>query len=169
MVILRCAPPPSTVTVQQWIVADYAQLRLMRVSIRTVIDTQSLRPGEDLDDLAERMTLVATELATNALRHGQSPAIVQLGRSSSAFLLDVADNLPSVAPRIIEKEPLGGGGRGLRITQELARDSGWYVANDCKHVWARFEIPRRIRRFQAPRILVPNFTSFRRLVRRRIR
>jgi anti-sigma regulatory factor (Ser/Thr protein kinase) len=155
--------------VQRWILTDYAQLGLMRASLRQATETQALLPGAELDDLAERLAMVATELATNALRHGQSQAVVGLNRSATAFMVDVADDLPAVPPQVLEGDRLGTGGRGLRITQQLARDTGWYVAGGRKHVWARFPIPRRIRRLQAPPISVPGFRSFLRGLRRRIR
>lgn len=169
MASLQFASPPSATAIRQWVVADYTHLRLMRGSLRQAIDTQSLRPGTELDDIAERIAIVATELATNAVHHGRSSAVVQLSRSTTVFVVDVADELPSVPPQILEGQTLGAGGRGLRITQELARDTGWYVADGSKHVWARFDIPRRIRRFQAPRISVFDLTSFLRFLRRRVR
>jgi len=147
-------------------VADYGQLRLLRAQLRQAVDAQSLLPGRELDDVAERMTIVATELATNALQHGQSHALVRLSRSAKAFVLDVADDLPSALPQVADAPTLEAGGRGLRITQELALDTGWYVAGGRKHVWAEFAIPRRARRFQAPRISVFDLTTLRRLLRR---
>lgn len=129
--------------------ADYTELRGLRASLRQVLDAQSLTPGEELDDVAERMTIIATELATNALVHAQSPAAVRLGRGRSAFVLDVADDRPSSAPRIAEQRPAGAGGHGLAISQELSLDMGWYITGATKHVWAQIGIPRR-----APRISV---------------
>jgi serine/threonine-protein kinase RsbW len=169
MVSLRSARPPSATAVQRWVVTEYTELGPLRTSLRQAIDAQSLVPGKELDDVAQRMAIVATELATNALIHGRSAAVVQLNRSPAAFVVDVADELPSVPPRLVEGRPLGAGGRGLRVTQELARDAGWYVADGRKHVWARFDIPRRIRRFQAPRISIFDLATFLRLRRRRIR
>jgi len=167
MASLRSAPPPPATAVQHWVVADYAQLRQVRSSLRQAIDQRIAEPGPELAEVAERMTIVATELATNALRHGRSPAVVRLSRSPTAFVLDVADDLPSVAPRIAEESgSLQAGGRGLRITQELSRDTGWYVAGGSKHVWAQFDIPRRLRRLQAPRISVFDLRTLIRLLRR---
>jgi len=131
-----------------------------------VLDTQPLISGKELDDVAERMTIVATELATNALSHARTPATVRLGRTRTAFVLDVADNLPSVPPHLIEGQSLGAGGRGLHITQELALDTGWYLADDSKHVWAQFPMPRRHRRSHFPRISVFDLKTFIRLLRR---
>jgi len=166
MVGLRSAPPPAATVVRTWILADFAELRQLRADLRHALDAQALIPGKELDDLAERMSIVATELATNALNHARSEALVQLSRTKRTLVLDVADELPSVPPRLVEKPTPGSGGRGLRITQELALDAGWYTADRRKHVWAQFGIPRRKRLFHTPRIPVSGLTTFVRLLRR---
>lgn len=166
MVSLRSAPPPPSTAVQQWVLTEYTQLRPLRVSLRQALDARALVPGKDLDDVAERMSIVATELATNALIHASSQATVQLSRTSTALILDVADNLPSVAPRLAEGRPQGSGGRGLHITQELSTDTGWYLTAGSKHVWAQFALPRRHRRIASPRISVHDLLTFVRLQRR---
>jgi anti-sigma regulatory factor (Ser/Thr protein kinase) len=152
--------------VQEWSVADYTELQPLRSGLRQTLDTQALTAGKELDDMAERMTIVATELATNALNHARSGALVRLSRTRTTFVLDVADDLPTVPPQMAENQPLGEGGRGLAITQELADDIGWYRTDGTKHVWAQFSIPRRVRRFQAPRIPVSGLATLIRLLRR---
>jgi serine/threonine-protein kinase RsbW len=152
--------------IQEWVVADYPELRLLRVGLRQALDTQALIPGKELDDVVERMAIVATELATNALTHARSDAVVRLSRTKKTFVLDVSDDLPTVPPQMAEDRPPAVGGRGLHITQELATDIGWYRANGRKHLWAQFNIPRRSRRFQAPRIPVFNLKTLIRLLRR---
>lgn len=151
---------------QQWLLAGYAELPSLRASLRQVLDTQTEIPRKELDDLAERMAIVATELATNALRHAQSPAVVRLGRTKTAFVLDVADEEPSVPPVPTQARPTGTGGRGLQITQALASDTGWYTVAKAKHVWAQFTIPRGGRRSLTPRISVFDLTTLVRLLRR---
>ena len=165
MVGLRSSPPPSATAVQQWVLADSTELRLMRLALRQALETQSLA-GRELDDVAERMSIAATELASNALRHARCPAVVTLSRTRKAFLLDVADDKPLASPRITGERPGGDGGRGLMIVQELAIDTGWYVTGGSKHVWAQFGIPRRGRRPHAPRISVFDLDRFVRLFRR---
>ena len=88
--------------------------------MREEIDTALPTPGRERDDLAERMTIVVTELTTNALRHGRSAAYVQLSRSATAFVLDVADD----APQILDGGAVEAGGRGLHISHELASGKG---------------------------------------------
>jgi serine/threonine-protein kinase RsbW len=152
--------------VQEWSVAGYTELQPLRSGLRQTLDTQGLIAGKEQDDLAERMAIVATELATNALNHARTGALVWLSRTKKAFVLDVADDLPTVPPQMAENQTFEAGGRGLAITQELADDIGWYRTNGTKHVWAQFSIPRRIRRFQAPRIPVPGLGTLIRLLRR---
>ena len=147
-------------------VADYPHLGPLRASVREEIDTALPTPGHERDDLAERMTIVVTELATNALRHGRSAAYVRLSRSATAFVLDVADDALSAVPQILDGGTPGIGGRGLHISYGLASGMGWYVEQDRKHVWARFRLPRLVRRRQAPRIPVFDLKSFLRHLRR---
>ena len=123
---LRSSRPPPATAVQRWVVADRTQLGLLRTSLRDTLDTQSLLAGDDLDDLVERMTIVATELSSNTLRHARSPAVVTLSRTKNAFVLDVADDRPSAPPRVTDGST-GMGGRGLRIVQALALNTGWYA------------------------------------------
>jgi serine/threonine-protein kinase RsbW len=166
MASLRSSPPPSATAMHQWLLTGYAELPLLRASLRQALDTQTEIPRKELDDVAERMAIVATELATNALRHARSPAVVRLSRTKSAFVLDVADEQPSVPPVPAEARPTGTGGRGLQIIQALASDTGWYTAAKAKHVWAKFTIPRGGRRFLTPRISVFDLTTLVRLLRR---
>ena len=63
--------------------------------------------GAELDEIPEKVVLVATELATNALRHGLPPTIVRLGRHDRVFVLDVADHSPDVVPRYADDRPPG--------------------------------------------------------------
>jgi serine/threonine-protein kinase RsbW len=161
---LRSSRPPPASAVQQWVVADRTQLRPLRTSLRETLDTQSLLAGDDLDDLVERMTIVASELSSNTLRHARSPAVVTLSRTRNAFVLDVADDQPSAPPRITDGST-GPGGRGLRIVQALALNTGWYATAGNKHVWAQFGVPG-IPVVQTPRISVFDLNRFLRLFRR---
>lgn len=150
--------------IQQWVLADYPQLQPMRTGLRQALDAQM--PDRDLADVAERMAIVTTELASNALRHAGPPAVVTLSWARHAFVVDVADDRPSAVPKAAPQRPSGVGGRGLTITEELASDTGWHVAQGRKHVWAKFNVPRRGRRSHKPRISVFDLGTFVRLLRR---
>lgn len=166
MAILRSSPPPPSAVVEQWVVAAYAELPLLRANLRQAIDDQALPSGRELDDVAARMTIVATELTTNALHHARSEAVVRLCRTKTTFVLDVVDELPSVPPQIAESVPLGTRGRGLHITRELAHNIGWCSTERSKLIWAEFSIPRQYRRFHTPRIAVSHLATLVRRLRR---
>jgi serine/threonine-protein kinase RsbW len=91
-------------------------------------------------EVADGVILVATELASNALRHGDPPAVVRLLRGSGEFLVDVADHDVAGAPRLAVVHQRGAGGRGLHIAGTLARELGWYVTATTKHIWASFPL-----------------------------
>jgi two-component sensor histidine kinase len=108
--------------------------------LQQALTGEPLPEGEILDELPEKVAVVATELATNALAHARPPTVVQLRRTYDAFLLDVADEDPAAFPELTEDRPPGAGGLGLRLVRDLALDFGWYVEGGVKHVWARFPI-----------------------------
>jgi anti-sigma regulatory factor (Ser/Thr protein kinase) len=87
------------------------------------------------------MQLVASELATNAFRHGRPPTLVRLLRQRDTYLLDVADHDLNSTPRIAGAREPGHGGFGLQIARRLAQDVAWYRSDVTKHVWAQFPAP----------------------------
>jgi anti-sigma regulatory factor (Ser/Thr protein kinase) len=94
--------------------------------------------GTTLEDVPESVLLVASELATNALRHGQGPALIRLSAHEGRYLLDVVDRAPDTTPEIDGDRPVGQGGFGLRLAARLADEVGWYCTDGAKHVWATF-------------------------------
>lgn len=144
---------------------DRTELQHLRTALRRRLADHPPASQEEFDDVAERMTIVATELASNALRHADCPALVTLSRTKRALVLDVADDQPLSPPRIAG-ERAGEGGRGLRIVQDLADDTGWYVAHGRKHVWAQLPAPRRSCLPQAPGIVVAGLDRLLKLLRR---
>jgi serine/threonine-protein kinase RsbW len=133
---LRAAVPhPGAVEVCRWSLDTFRELRRLRAELRVAVAGSAPRtPG----DLAERMAVVATELATNALRHGLPPTVVRLMGDGDLLVIDVADHDLAAQPRLDANRPLGAGGLGLQLTRTFAVDVGWYVAEDTKHVWASF-------------------------------
>jgi serine/threonine-protein kinase RsbW len=128
-------PHPAAVELRRWRLDNFRELRTLRAELRdAVAETASRQPG----DLADRMAVVATELATNALRHGLPPTEVLLLRDHDRLIIDVADHDLTAAPRLDEDRPLGAGGLGLQLTREFAVDVGWYIGELTKHVWAGF-------------------------------
>lgn len=99
------------------------------------------RPGQpagsaSLASVSERLALVVTELAGNALRHASPPVHVLLQVGTDGWLLMVTDRRPGAAPAVREPDPEQGGGRGLHLVRALSQGVGWYAASGRKCVWA---------------------------------
>jgi serine/threonine-protein kinase RsbW len=131
-------PSEQSVEVRRWVLDSPTQLRELRASVHETLTGRPWTADTELADVPEKIMIVATELATNALRHGLPPTIVRLCRSDGRFVLDVADQDPQALPEYADARPPGAGGLGLRLAAELALDVGWYIADNTKHVWARF-------------------------------
>jgi serine/threonine-protein kinase RsbW len=139
---LRLSHPLGTpVAVRRWTLDSFGQLRALRASLHEALTGAPLPDGGDLDEIPEKMALIASELATNALAHGTPPTVVELRRTEKAFILDVADEAPEAEPEFAEGRAPGAGGMGLRLAREFAFDLGWYVDGKVKHVWAEVDIP----------------------------
>ena len=134
----RTAPPPSPFTpVRRWLLSTYGEIHTVRSGLVEEIHARAhLLPGRLLDDVAHTLSLVASELTTNAIRHGRPPAVVELLQNRARFLLTVADHDLTGEPRIAGDRPPGEGGFGLQIARGLSRDVGWYRAAPVKVVWA---------------------------------
>lgn len=135
------SPPASDEELVRWTLGGAPQLHSLRAALeRAVIDQVA---GGDGPDLAERINLVATELAGNALRHGTPPTIVVLQRADGNLVVDVLDNDADATPAVAERRPAGGGGLGLVLTERLAERVGWYRTGSGKGVWAAFALAGR--------------------------
>jgi len=86
------------------------------------------------------LQLVASELATNALVHTQTPFTVALAQDGQCVRITVSDGAPSIPVRRRAAGDLDESGRGLAIVETLSSDWGVTVRpNGCKSVWASFE------------------------------
>ncbi|WP_298455812.1 ATP-binding protein [uncultured Cellulomonas sp.] len=133
-------PPANFAAVRTWALNTVQELAALRSALRREL-AAGADPEPELGTVADQMVLVASELATNALRHGIPPTIVQLSRNQETFLLDVADHDLRTAPRIAGTRAPGLGGFGLQIARRIALDVGWYTSRTTKHVWALFPAP----------------------------
>jgi anti-sigma regulatory factor (Ser/Thr protein kinase) len=142
MSLLRTSPPPAqAVELEQWLLSSGTDLRPLRLGLRDALLAHRLvDPGEPDEDI-DRVVLVATELASNALRHGSPPAVVRLLRGAGEFLVDVADHDLASAPRLAHVHEARVGGRGLHIVRTLSLDMCWYVTARTKHIWVSFPLP----------------------------
>lgn len=131
-------PPARFRPVREWILMDTAHLREVRRELLVEITAADAAPQRSLEGIPDRMILVASELATNALTHGLPPTIVRLSTDGHDFLLDVADHDLETRPRLAGQREAGLGGFGLQIARRLAQEVGWYSTDKTKHVWATF-------------------------------
>ena len=133
-------PPPHAEELRVWTLTSSGELRLLRASLQQELTSHPLLAAEDRDDILDRIVLVATELATNAIRHGIPPTQVRLLRNSEHLVLDVADRDLTRIPELSDTRPLHAGGRGLMLARSFSLDVGWYATDDSKHIWATFPI-----------------------------
>lgn len=147
--LIRARAPEGFEEVRAWPLAAVDELAVLREDLDAALPGG---PRTSLEEVPESVVLVASELATNALRHGRGPAIVRLaaraGRSEDSpegspereLLLEVIDRAPERAPELAARRRPGPGGFGLQLAARLADELGWYRTARAKHVWARFTV-----------------------------
>jgi serine/threonine-protein kinase RsbW len=141
MSLLRTSPPPAqAVELARWLLSGGDELRPLRLALRDALAAHGLVDPAGPDEVVDRVVLVATELVSNALRHGAPPAVVRLLRSDGEFLVDVADHDVAGAPKLAGIDQAGVGGRGLHIVRTLSRELCWYATATTKHIWASFPV-----------------------------
>lgn len=98
--------------------------------------------GWRLPQLADSVVLAASELVTNAVRHGRPPVSLRLRRRPEQVRLEVHDADPAEPPGAHgEAVPDAESGRGLGIVRALADEVGVdQVADDGKIVRAAFTV-----------------------------
>ncbi|MGF1664341.1 MAG: ATP-binding protein [Kineosporiaceae bacterium] len=126
-----------------WEVTEPADLSIVRTALceraSEHVRRNSVGAVPVLASSAERVGLVFSELATNALRHGRTPVTVTLSRSADGWLLTVSDAHRDEGPVVVERARSRSGGHGIRLVTQLSRLVGWYRDPELKHVWA--EVP----------------------------
>ena len=96
-----------------------------------------------LPGLVHEAKLVASELATNAVRHARTSFVICVARSDGHVTISVRDG-SSVMPVVAARGPLATSGHGLMMVNALSLNWGVTVSADGgKSVWARFETPAR--------------------------
>lgn len=88
--------------------------------------------------------LIASELVNNAVVHSSCTAAdfldVRVTRNGRVRLCVLDPGVSGGAARITER-PMGLGGLGLKIVQQLAEDWGSHRAGDGHQVWAELRLP----------------------------
>lgn len=131
--------PPSFTEVRRWAIASTEDLARLRALLHHALTGTDLPPRSGIGEVPEKAVLVASELATNALRHGAPPTVVRLLSDGDRFAIDVIDRAPGSAPEVAGDRAPGDGGFGLILAQRVSLDVGWYPEGDLKHVWALFD------------------------------
>jgi len=106
---------------------------------------------EAIDEMADTLRLVATELVNNVVAHAHTPARLRLHVNHEGVLVQVDDYAPDSTPEAAQtesagaKDPLAPSGRGLHMVESLSTDSGCFVPDggECKTVWALIPWPPR--------------------------
>jgi anti-sigma regulatory factor (Ser/Thr protein kinase) len=89
-----------------------------------------------MDDLDGDAAIVISELATNALRHAESPFRAVLDRQQDGVRLGVEDAARDPLARRSPPDSHDLGGRGVDIVEALSRRWGWSELPSGKLVWA---------------------------------
>jgi anti-sigma regulatory factor (Ser/Thr protein kinase) len=131
---------------------DTTSIRRVRQLVRELLDGH---PGVLRDDAV----LVADELVSNAIQHGQGPrscrlALIDDGRG---LLVEVTDSGPG-APAV--RTPDATGGRGLLLVDRLTNAWGVRWFGGRKTVWAEMVSDSQERRRRAPHLAIaPEWTD----------
>lgn len=142
------APRPNTDEGLQvpglWVRHAASSAAVVRTSVQACLE----RAGVTQDDGYD-VTLVASELISNAVRHAPSlPSghiAVRWSVSADGCLICVTDGGCATPLSALSPERTEVGGRGLAIVSTLAQDWGTQSHNDSTTVWAfcRFHQPAR--------------------------
>jgi anti-sigma regulatory factor (Ser/Thr protein kinase) len=100
---------------------------------RGLVEQELRRRGVE-GAVVERAKLVASELVSNAFKHGRGKIELRMSFPAECLRLEVIDEGTDTVPRIRERPGDETGGWGLRIIDRLARQ--WGVFEGTTHVWA---------------------------------
>jgi anti-sigma regulatory factor (Ser/Thr protein kinase) len=127
--------PDGRGEVWRWRLGSLAELPAARSGLRGLLGAIGF-PRSPEDAAADQLILAFDELASNALRHGERPVVATVVAGSGGWLLDVSDRAPGTMPApAVDRDPAQGG-LGLHLVARLSVAHGWYVDEECKHVWA---------------------------------
>jgi anti-sigma regulatory factor (Ser/Thr protein kinase) len=103
-----------------------------------------------LDDLVEEAVIVASELVTNAIRHGTRCTIPTADEATVALawqrqadrIVCVVTDSSDLPPVLEDADLTAESGRGLQVVHALTAAWGWAMLGACqKAVWATFLLP----------------------------
>ena len=94
---------------------------------------------EQIEDLVDRAILVIDEMASNAVRHGSAPAVLQILDEQAAWVILAIDSAPDRLPEPAVDRPAGQGGYGLYVIADQTTSHGVHCEDDRKLVWATID------------------------------
>ncbi|MDR6324060.1 ATP-binding protein [Actinoplanes couchii] len=137
-------PPADAVPLHTWVLGDQAQVHGLGAAVLSAVTEQVAATAVfTFGAVVDKVVLVATELAANAVRRGSPPTVVQLSRCMPDLILDIGDHDTQMLPEFADTRPPGASGLGLRLAQRYALTVGWYVTDTTRHIWARFPLDDR--------------------------
>ena len=137
MALWQSVPPPTGFH-EHWCqeVQSLAELAKLRARLRATLTGSATVEHPEHEHWSERLVLIADELTSNALRHGEAPVATALSRTGDQWLVAVSDTSTEVPPAPAVGRDPGRGGFGLYLVADLSARHGWCVARGTKTVWA---------------------------------
>lgn len=86
------------------------------------------------------LVLVASELAVNAVSHGDPPHRMRLDVDDRRVRVTISNHGDGTDPQVVDAPSDSGHGRGLAIVASLASRVGWSRQGDRLDVWAEIEL-----------------------------
>ncbi|MGP9017469.1 SpoIIE family protein phosphatase [Streptomyces sp. BR1] len=124
---------------------DVAEWRLA-IDAREVARARRLVAGQlgawNLEEVAETVELLVSEVVTNAVRHAHSHQVELRLVRAETLRCEVVDD-DHTLPMLLHAGPLDESGRGLRVVSRLAREWGTSRTGEGKTVWFEVPLPRR--------------------------
>ena len=127
--------PDGRGEVWRWDLRALGELPAARAGLRARLGHAGFPPAGE-DESGEQLVMAFDELASNALRHGESPVVATVVAGTGGWLLDVSDRAPEVMPAPAVGRDPAQGGMGLHLVARMSVAHGWYVDAGTKHVWA---------------------------------
>ncbi len=115
------------------LVAETVPASVARIRRFTAAACRTATPTVDSDTVA----LLVSEVATNALVHGQGSVRVRVRRTAGGLRVEVHDGSPALPSRRTAT-PMDEGGRGIALVEALSSGWGAERTDDGKTVW--FEV-----------------------------